>query len=93
MRAFLSALLTVFAIACSPEPFVNGYSASFTAHVKSNCTPTEMDCACVVTKMREQWPSENAAYTAARKQREPRGETDVVNFVIFSLKAQCPSRR
>jgi hypothetical protein len=89
MRLFILGLWVISAIACSPAVSKNGYTADFLAHVKSNCSSKDINCECVLTQMVQRWPTENDAYAATRQQREPRGETDVVNFVISALKAQC----
>ena len=63
------------------------FSSAFLDHVARNSPKGKGPC--YVDAVQRHWTSQGDVYQAARQVREPRGQTDEVNFVIRALRAEC----
>jgi hypothetical protein len=82
----LLVLLVFLARFTRPEQ-KTAFSPSFLDHVARNSPKGKGPC--YVDAVQRHWTSQGDVYQAARQVREPRGQTDEVNFAIRALRAEC----
>ena len=86
--AFAMAILSVPLCVHAAPSFA--FQQSFLEHLAKNAPAGKSDC--YVQAVQRHWPSQAAVTRDADKIRLSRGETDVVNFAIKRLAAECSLR-